>query len=64
MPNIALWIEAAGGGLNLLLVDTEPISKALESAHATMLQRGRLPQSRCRRTGTVPGTPTKAIPKT
>ncbi|MFM0345331.1 hypothetical protein [Paraburkholderia sp. RL17-347-BIC-D] len=64
MPNIALWIESAGGGLNLLQTDAEPGSKAFESARATMLQRGRLPQSRHRRTETVPGAPTKPIRKT
>jgi hypothetical protein len=64
LPNIALWIESAGGGLNLLQADAEPSSKAFKPARATMLQRGRLPQSRRRRTETVPGAPSKAIRKT
>jgi hypothetical protein len=64
LPNIALRIESAGGGLNVLHTDAEPGSKAFESTRATMLQRGRLPQSRRRRTETVPGAPSKAIRKT
>jgi hypothetical protein len=64
LPNIALWIESAGGGLNVLQTDAEPGSKTFESTRATMLQRGRLPQSRRRRTETVPGAPGKAIRKT
>ncbi|MFM0226777.1 hypothetical protein [Paraburkholderia dipogonis] len=64
MPNIGSRIKSAGGDLSLPQGDAESRSNAFELAHATMLQRGRLPQSRRRRTETVPDARTEAIRKT